>query len=190
MARLQERKARIFAPLVSFLHAAGISANTVSVVSALIAVLGTAGAVFFQNEWIFVVAIWLHFILDGVDGTLARVQGTAGRTGLIFDLAADTVGILALSYVLIVFGNVPLFLGSVFGTSYVLLNALSLALMLQGKRYKFVLRPRVYIFCALPVYLIISSGLTLFLLELMVAGAALIQIYFCVTGLILLSKRA
>ncbi len=190
MKRLQEQKARWFGPLVSFLIRIGVSANIVSVASALIAIGGAALAIYFDNEWLFVVAIWLHFILDGIDGTLARAQGTPGMRGVIFDLAADTVGILALSYAMIAFQNVPLFLGSVFCVSYVALNALSLILMAQGKRYEFVIRPRVYIFCAIPVYLLFSSSFTLFLLELMVVGAAVVQIYFCVKGLVLLTQRA
>lgn len=93
---LAARLARILAPTF-------VSANMVSVAGGLIVVLGAI--VYVQPSWPLaaLLGLLIHMswhVLDGADGDLARVRGTAGRTGEIVDGLCDYASHIALYLIL------------------------------------------------------------------------------------------
>jgi phosphatidylglycerophosphate synthase len=70
------------------------SPTAISVVACLVT-LGAAGAAW-QGAWILALALWLlGRTLDGLDGVVARIQGSSSDMGGYLDLLLDTVGYAA-----------------------------------------------------------------------------------------------
>jgi phosphatidylglycerophosphate synthase len=81
------------------------SPTAISVVACLVT-LGAAGAAW-QGAWILALVLWLAGrTLDGIDGVVARIQGSGSDMGGYLDIVLDTVGYAA----------VPLGIAAWFGT--------------------------------------------------------------------------
>jgi phosphatidylglycerophosphate synthase len=79
--------ARILAPPAQLLHAAGISANAVTLAGFALGLLGAA-LIAFQHHEAGLAAILANRLLDGLDGAIARLAGPTDR-GAFLDIALD-----------------------------------------------------------------------------------------------------
>lgn len=78
----------LFDILARGLHGRGVSPLQVTLWAM---VLGVSAAACLVAGWTaaFLALLWLSGLLDAVDGTLARLSGTAGRAGALFDIVCD-----------------------------------------------------------------------------------------------------
>lgn len=153
MGKIHTWKNVLFAPLLRFLTARGISANGVSFFSGIIAALALAFSLIFQNPYIFVAGIWLHMLVDGIDGSLARFQKKSTPYGAFVDMVNDHIGILGSGIFLIFFGLAwPEFV-LINMVLYTLINTESFILGYWNIPYSYVLRPRLIIYAALTIHI-------------------------------------
>lgn len=154
MGAWQSRKQRWLAPLLRGLTRAGISPDQVSVVSALFGIafvpiyLGVPGAIGLALAHLL---LFLHLLIDGVDGPLARHQGCASAAGSFTDTCIDqlVVAITALAYGMAEScgraGLAPL-TASTYAILYTAAVSLAMARNAYGVPYRFLLRPRNFVF--------------------------------------------
>lgn len=89
--RFAAKRDALFAPVARALDAMGATPNIVSAAG----VLACAAAGFVPSGlWIAAAALLvLYVLLDGVDGPLARMQGSGGPGGSVVDIVADQAGL-------------------------------------------------------------------------------------------------
>ncbi|MCF7812311.1 CDP-alcohol phosphatidyltransferase family protein [Candidatus Gracilibacteria bacterium] len=141
-----ERKKKIlFYPFLRFFVWLGISANAISYVSAF---LGVGAAVYMKYD--LVVAGWLllaSFVLDGIDGSLARYTGKNDHRGALTDTFTDQVSVSATTIGLLVNGLIDIFWGSLYLVLYPVLILFSVLKNTLNIPNKYVFRPRVIVYC-------------------------------------------
>jgi hypothetical protein len=71
----------VFGPLMKILSWIGVSPNFIAFLSAFTLISTLIVAVQMLNPLIFIYGLWLHFILDSLDGPLARFQYRANASG-------------------------------------------------------------------------------------------------------------
>lgn len=154
MGAWQARKQRWLAPLLRGLTRAGISPDQVSLVSALFGIafvpiyLGVPGAVGLAIAHL---SLFLHLLIDGVDGPLARHQGCASAAGSFTDTCIDqlVVAVTSLAYGMAEScgraGLAPL-TASTYAILYTAAVSLAMARNAYGVPYRFLLRPRNFVF--------------------------------------------
>lgn len=86
---------RVALPLAWLCNRLGISANLVSGVSLIAAVLGAICLVGLQSQFWFVLLWTISIVLDFADGTVARMSGRANQTAFRLDHTLDLVKITA-----------------------------------------------------------------------------------------------
>jgi phosphatidylglycerophosphate synthase len=88
--RLRETKDSLFDPTAARL-AARVSPLALTLASLTVAIASAGLA--WANLWLVALAAWwVSRILDGLDGPVARIRGTANDLGGYFDMVGDTVG--------------------------------------------------------------------------------------------------
>ena len=186
MIRFQKAKDAFFAPLAKTLSHHNVSPNAVSVLSGAVAGISLVFSIGSEMPVVFVVGIWLHLFLDGLDGVLARaVSKEQGITGLALDLLMDSVGIVTMGFYLSYFGIVSPHIAALFVCSYLTVNAISYVFAKTGREYTFVIRPRIFIIIALTLdYAFLFSAT-----PVIVAISTVLLLFFVVTGLIVLLRR-
>ncbi|MBI1834128.1 MAG: hypothetical protein HYR90_04885 [Candidatus Andersenbacteria bacterium] len=145
MKSFQRYKDRFFLPLVRTLAAWKITANHISFLSGLVAASGLLGALLLHEPTIFLIGLWVHVLLDGIDGALARWQKT-GPTGVLVDTAADMVGIASACLYAFLFAHEPYSLILIFFATYASLVFVSLIRDARGFPYTFTVRPRFFVY--------------------------------------------
>ena len=110
MYYFQEKKDSFLFPITKPLTKLGISANFVSLTAGTTAVVVLFLALFFDSPLIFIIGIWFHFFLDGLDGSLSRAQAGKGSVtnGLLADLISDSAGIICAGLYLLFFNIISL----------------------------------------------------------------------------------
>jgi len=152
------RKDKILAPLVQKLLQLNISANTVSFFSGLTALASFFLAFALNIPIIFIIGIWIHLFLDMLDGSVARISKKSTAFGLLMDISADSVGIVATGFYLFYFNIVNMQLVLLFLASYLAVNLLLYIFAKTGREYGFILRPRIEIWIAISIdYIFIYS---------------------------------
>ncbi len=138
--------------------------------------VGMAYAAIHGDVWLFFGLSWLVIILDGGDGILARVGGLQSKAGAVLDSVMDTVGIAVVLWAASLFAPeftpwfIALFVGNVL-------------LYLQNMRFheKVVsyVRGPIIVGVAVPdtmlVSIVITLGITLFLLFMRLPGTLAVQ---------------
>lgn len=185
MRSFQKAKGVVLEPLLRLLTALSISANMISFFSAVSAVAGLGAWLGTGETQYFVAGIWIHFLLDGIDGSLARYQKKESVAGARLDLLADTAGVVATGTFLGASGTVSFFIASLFTGGYLAVNAISEILSIQNKQYVFVIRPRVFIYGALLSDLLFATSLTAQVTFL----STILVIIFTITGIATLLKK-
>lgn len=106
------------------------------------------------------ICLALHLLLDGIDGPLAREQGTASRRGSFTDTLCDQIVVATTTITLVLHDLLApapalayVFLYTVAVTFSMLRNAL-------GVPYRWLLRPRLAVYAAIPLDLWLWPGTT------------------------------
>lgn len=161
MLRFQKMKDAFFVPITNILVQMRVSANTVSIFSGLIA-LGSLMLALTRNQpIIFIIGIWLHFFLDGLDGALSRAANNKPSTlGVIIDLVSDSVGIFAVGAYLFSFGFSGGIAVLVFLSTYFSINFFSFYFARTGRQFEFIVRPRLYVFLAITLDALFALSVT------------------------------
>ncbi|MFA6475051.1 MAG: CDP-alcohol phosphatidyltransferase family protein [Patescibacteria group bacterium] len=150
MLWFQTLKGSWLAPLNNQLLRWKITANHISVLSGSTAALSFLLAVILNQPVVFVIGIWLHFLLDGLDGSLARASGKHGDAmGVAMDLVFDSVGITTLGLYVSYFNLVNKVAAILFIIVYLLVIYISYRLARVDKEYGFVVRPRLFVLLAI-----------------------------------------
>lgn len=139
-------------PLLNALTACGVTADHITAASLICGLafcplwLWPAGPPWAKVAAL--VALLLHVLLDGLDGPLARRQGTASRRGSFTDTLADQIVVTASTLALM--ASSPPALGIWAGGSYVFLYAMVVAFAMVrtalGVPYTWLIRPRFWVY--------------------------------------------
>ena len=170
MKKMQKIKGVIFYPLLYILTKLRVTANILSFISGMIAITFLVLAITQNRPELFILGIFIHFLLDGLDGSLARFQKKDSFYGAFIDMIYDYIGIISASIFILFFNYSNTILVLLYTLLYTLVLVNSLILGYIKRSYKYVLRPRIYIYIALAIdfyytreitteVLIITSGL-------------------------------
>lgn len=160
MNKLHSFKKTLFSPLLKALNTIGIKPNHISVFSVFTVILTFVLSVVYSNPLIFIIGIWFHMLIDGIDGALARFQKTASIQGSIVDVISDHFGIIFFCIFMYIFGFSNIYIISIFFVLYTIIIIFSLYFLFKNTNFIFVLRPRIFIFSAVTLDYIIFIGMT------------------------------
>ena len=135
----------------------GLTPDHITLLSLLMGFAFCPFYLWLDGDWTIHVARFFmigHFIVDGIDGPLARYQKTAGPQGSFTDTVADQIGLgattLAFMYAeWIGRPGVSLFGGGIFLFLYTVVVAFAMVRNAMGIPYRFLLRPRYYLWMLL-----------------------------------------
>ncbi len=153
----QNIRARLLGPLLRTLGANGVRADHLTYLSLL---CGLAFCPLFIGEsYIFAFAfLFLHVLLDGIDGPLARHLGRAGDRGSFTDTAADQVVVAATTIALIHTGHLSAWAGGCYLFLYTLVVTFAFIRNALKTPYSWLFRPRFIVFAWMVVELYLWSG--------------------------------
>lgn len=160
--RYQQHKQSFLLPFLRLLTACRITPDAVTLFSLLLGFLFCpiylAPLLFPEQEWMWLAIAWgvlvAHMLVDGVDGPLARFQGTASQRGSFTDTAADQVALAAitLTFIHAQSNGLPglgLYAGGTFIFVYTVVVGFAMIRNAMGIPYRFLLRPRYWVWLLL-----------------------------------------
>lgn len=104
----------------------------------------------FNIPLIFIIGIWFHLLLDGLDGSLARLSHKKlGAIGLLMDIVFDSIGIATVGLYVLYFNYVSTLTALLFITTYFAVNVISYIFAKTDREYDFVVRPRIFVLIAI-----------------------------------------
>lgn len=180
-ARFQRIRDRISRPLVSFLVRCRISADLISLTSLL--QLVPFGYLLLTSEGSDQVALasvflWLHVILDAIDGPVARATGTAGPAGAFTDMCVDHSGMLIATCILTASALVAPTAAVAYVASYTVAVAFTIWLNMIGHPFKVVIRTKYLLYALVTAYGLFNVNL--------IGGAVVIfcviHVFFAIAG--------
>jgi phosphatidylglycerophosphate synthase len=153
MAWSQGLRAGLLDPLLRSLTWARITANHITIAS-LLCGLAFAPAFEWHAPWLAFAMLFLHVLLDGIDGPLARFRGTASDRGSFTDTMVDQVVVSVVMIAMIHSGNAGLWPGSLYIIFYLLVVTFAFIRNALKEPYSWLLRPRfiVFIWLMMDVY--------------------------------------
>ena len=114
---------KLFGPLLPAIDKWGVSADAITLISL---VFGLAFCpLYFESVPMALTALLVHVVLDGLDGTVARLKGTASPKGSLADTMADQIGVTGVTATLIVSGMVGTYIGVIYVFLYTLVVVFS-----------------------------------------------------------------
>lgn len=96
------------APVASFVYRLGVGANIMSFIGLFFAIMSFLAGTKIELLFLFVLA---SLVCDGLDGVVARVSGTASKSGEIVDLCCDTLGSVFIIFSMVKNFGMPLEFG-------------------------------------------------------------------------------
>ena len=102
-------KDTIFKPLIITLTFLNVPPNFIAALSASVVSIGLFVANAQSNPNIFITCLWVHFILDALDGPLSRFQGKASQSGAITDSIVDYIGVVSTAIFVSIFTTIQAF---------------------------------------------------------------------------------
>jgi archaetidylinositol phosphate synthase len=153
--RLQKVRDGLFGPLVRLLIRCRVTADLISLLSLLQLVpfgylLLTAEDP--QQIAIASVFVWLHVILDALDGPIARTTGTAGPAGAFTDMCVDHSGMLITTCILTAAELINPTAAVAYVSSYTVAVAFTIWLNMIGHPFKLVIRTKYLLYALVTVY--------------------------------------
>jgi phosphatidylglycerophosphate synthase len=150
----QQLRGRILDPGLSLMTSARMTPDQITLLS-LLAGLAFAPLWYWQYKWLAVGAIALHVLLDGMDGPLARFQHVASPRGSFTDSFCDQLVVSAVTIVLMITEpQLSVVAGSLFLVLYASVLAIALVRSTLRIPYSWLVRPRFFLFLAIPLYLL------------------------------------
>lgn len=150
----QRLRGRFLDPLLKLLTRWRIVPDQVTLASLLAGVLFAPAWLTGHPGWA-VVLLWLHVVLDGIDGPLARYQGIASQQGSFTDSFCDQI-IVSIVTITLMSGPDPwigIWAGSLFLVLYVGVLAISMVRNALRAPYSWLVRPRFFVYLAIPLEL-------------------------------------
>jgi phosphatidylglycerophosphate synthase len=145
MERSQKIRGVFLLPLLKFLTSYNIRPNYISFLS-LIAGWFACYSVF-TSEYISALCfLFLHVVLDGIDGPLARHQNTSSNSGSFVDSLVDQIIIVSLTIVLMDRGIVGIYPGGMYIFIYTAVVTFSMVRNAIKIPYLWVIRPRFLVY--------------------------------------------
>lgn len=148
MNKVHDFKAKLFLPLMKVLNRLGIKPDYISIFSVFTVVVTFTLSIYYSNPLIFIIGIWAHLLIDGLDGSLARFQKTASRKGAIVDVISDHFGITFFCIFSVIYGFGNIYNIGIFFILYSIIIIFSLYFLYKNTNFIFVLRPRIFLFVA------------------------------------------
>lgn len=144
MLRFQRLRARALLPLLTLLSRLQITANHITLLSFL------SGMSFCLVWWLShswaLLCLLLHVLLDGLDGPVARFQGTASARGSLTDSMCDQLVVTASMICLIHDQRVAIVPGTIYIFTYAMVVAFAMVRNALEDPYSWVMRPRFLVF--------------------------------------------
>jgi len=172
MVKFNKIKIFFLHPIVKFLDKIGATPNMISLFSAIVAMGAFTFSYVFLSPMYFAVGIWIHMIIDAVDGTLARYQNKTSSNGAIVDSLCDHFGIVLACLFAYLFFIVDGFSILVFAILYSILIGLIFYLLKNKSSFFFIIRPRLYLYVAITLdvfcltritdYIVLISNIIMF----------------------------
>lgn len=136
-------RTRFFRPLLVLLDRMGFTPDLLS----LLSLLSMTGFVYCAptNMIAALGFVALHIVLDGIDGSLARLQGTASNAGALTDICVDQGGLIVAMLTLIYYSMVDAFLGAWYLVMYLVMITFLVVLNRLASPVRFAVRSK-YLF--------------------------------------------
>ena len=157
MGRSQALRAHIMKPLLKRLTQYGVSPNQLTLLSL---VVGLVFCPLFALGFKLVafLMLFLHVLLDGVDGPLARFQGTASSQGSIADTMVDQLVITFTTIALIASGYIGTWPGGLYIFFYGIVVVFAMIRSALSIPYTWLVRPRFIIYLWIPAEVYLWPG--------------------------------
>lgn len=151
MVRTQQWRGFLFGPLLHGMTRMGMTPDHLTLLS-LVAGLAFCPVYFWSPPWALGLLI-LHVLLDGIDGPLARHQGTASRRGSFTDTMSDQLVVTATTITLMQARVVGEICGGLYIFLYGIVVAFAMIRNSLGIPYSWLVRPRFVVYLGIPVEL-------------------------------------
>jgi phosphatidylglycerophosphate synthase len=153
--RFQKIRDGLFGPLVRLLIRCRVTADLISLLSLLQLVpfgylLLTAESA--QQVGIASIFVWLHVILDALDGPIARATGTAGPAGAFTDMCVDHSGMMITTCILTATEFINPTAAVAYVSSYTVSVAFTIWLNMIGHPFKLVVRTKYLLYALVTAY--------------------------------------
>ena len=159
--RFQKVRDGLFGPLVRLLIRCRVTADLISLLSLLQLVPFGYLLLTAENPQQIVIAsvfVWLHVILDALDGPIARTTGTAGPAGAFTDMCVDHSGMLITTCILTAAELVNPTAAVAYVSSYTVAVAFTIWLNMIGHPFKLVIRTKYLLYALVTVYGMFSAN--------------------------------
>lgn len=152
----QRIRGKILEPFLQAMSRGGIKPNDLTFLSL---VFGILSAVMLVLYWpVGLALLFVHVLLDGIDGPLARYEGTESNVGSFVDTAADQTVIVAVTCALVFLGVASPLAGILYVFSYTTVVGFAFVRNSLGIPYSWLLRPRFLVYSWLFLEFTIFSG--------------------------------
>lgn len=143
----------LFGPFLTPLARLGIRADHITGASFFVILVGFP---LLYGARQYGLAFWvlaLHILLDGLDGPMARLEGSKGSGhGALMDMTNDVTGMVVVIITASFFGPIPWFLGATYVITYLYLSIFAVAQNLLGIRYAYVVKTKYTIYVLLLIW--------------------------------------
>jgi phosphatidylglycerophosphate synthase len=143
----------LFGPFLSPLRRRGIKADHLTGMSFFVILVGFPLLYGARQYGLAFFVLALHILLDGLDGPMARLEGSKGSSrGALMDMTNDVTGMVVVILTASFFGPIPWFLGATYVTTYLYLSIFAVAQNLMGIRYAYVVKTKYTIYVLLVIW--------------------------------------
>ncbi len=150
----QQLRGRWLAPWLSLLTTSRVSPDQITFVSLLFG-LAFGPLWYMEREWLAVIVLALHVVIDGLDGPLARFQKVASPRGSFTDSFCDQLVVSTVVITLMIGSpHLSVFAGSAFLVLYASVLAIAMVRSTLQIPYSWLVRPRFFLFLAIPLSLL------------------------------------
>ncbi|MCH9657069.1 MAG: CDP-alcohol phosphatidyltransferase family protein [Planctomycetes bacterium] len=162
----QAQRHRLFLPLLNLFVKCGITPNHLTIMSFLsgLGFCFTYGLSWHLAKPVAFGLLLLHVLLDGIDGPLARLTGTAGNRGSFTDTTSDQLIVAFTTMTLIHYGLIHVIPGSLYLFFYTLVVVFAMIRSSLAIPYSWLIRPRLIVYAWFPVEVYLFPGTLNYLL--------------------------
>lgn len=139
----------LFAPLCAALANHGISPDMVSLFG--LAFLVPAAGLFESHPGLVILSLVLYVLMDGIDGSLARLTGKCSQAGALLDIVCDQAGMVVVTALYAHHGYLDGGLGCWYVAAYLAMIALSVFQNRLGVAMQTIFRSKYYLYAFYPV---------------------------------------
>lgn len=161
MVWYQELRERWLGPLLSWLSRMGAKPDHLTMASLFFGLLFCP--FYFYLPSVAFLCLFIHTAIDGLDGPLARFQGTASKAGSFTDTMCDQLVVVAVTITMMCHSAkiIPVPAGSVYVFLYTIVVVFAMVRNAMGIPYSWVVRPRliVYFWLLLETYFFEDTAL-------------------------------